>query len=258
MTRMKIALIQAPLVWEDVEQNTAYFKNQLHQIESGTDLVVLPEMFTSGFTMNPERVSMTMQDKFIGELQSYCKSLDFALTGSMVIKEGDHFYNRLFFIWPTGEFKTYDKRHLFSLAGEEKVYAPGAARLVVAYKGWNICPLICYDLRFPAFARNVGEAYDLLLYVASWPDQRIYAWYSLLKARAIENMSYVVGVNRCGEDQNDNRYTGHSQVIDYMGQYLIEPQEGEVVRYCTLDKAIQDKARNRFAFLKDADEIEIR
>ncbi|WP_353118918.1 nitrilase family protein [Myroides odoratus] len=255
---MKIALIQAPLVWEDVEQNTAYFKNQLHRIEPGTDLVVLPEMFTSGFTMNPERVFMTMQDKFIEELQSCCKSLDFALTGSMVIKEGDHFYNRLFFIWPTGEFKTYDKRHLFSLAGEEKVYAPGAARLVVAYKGWNICPLVCYDLRFPAFARNVGEAYDLLLYVASWPDQRIYAWDSLLKARAIENMSYVVAVNRCGEDQNDNRYTGHSQVIDYMGQYLIEPQEGEVARYCTLDKAIQDKARNRFAFLKDADEIEIR
>ncbi|MDR0223594.1 MAG: nitrilase family protein [Myroides odoratus] len=255
---MKIALIQAPLVWEDVEQNTAYFINQLHQIEPGTDLVVLPEMFTSGFTMNPERVFMTMQDKFIAELQSCCKSLDFALIGSMVIKEEELYYNRLFFIWPTGEFKTYDKRHLFSLAGEEKVYAPGTSRLVVEYKGWNICPLVCYDLRFPAFARNVGEVYDVLLYVASWPDQRIYAWDSLLKARAIENMSYVVGVNRCGEDQNDNHYTGHSQVIDYMGHYLIEPQQGEVVRYCTLDKTIQDKARNRFAFLKDADEIELK
>jgi len=255
---MKLALIQAPLVWEDVPQNTAFFLKQLNQIEPETDLVVLPEMFTSGFTMNPERVFMTMQDKFIEELQTCCKSLGFALTGSIVIKEGEQYYNRLFFIWPTGEFKTYDKRHLFSLAGEEKVYAPGKERLLVHYKGWNICPLVCYDLRFPAFARNVDEVYDLLLYVASWPDQRIYAWDSLLKARAIENMSYVIGVNRCGEDQNSNVYSGHSQAIDYMGHYLIEPLEGEVVQYCTLDKGLQDKARNRFAFLKDADDILVR
>ncbi|WP_413513062.1 nitrilase family protein [Myroides odoratus] len=255
---MKIALIQAPLVWEDVQKNTTYFKNQLQHIEADTDMVVLPEMFTSGFTMHPERVFMTMQDKFIDELQKCCKSLDFALTGSIVIKEGAQYYNRLFFIWPTGEFKTYDKRHLFSLAGEEKVYAPGSDRLIVSYKGWNICPLVCYDLRFPAFARNSSGVYDLLLYVASWPDQRIYAWDSLLKARAIENMSYVVGVNRCGEDQNDNQYTGHSQVIDYMGQPIIEPQEGEQIKYCVLDKTRQDKARDRFGFLKDADEIVVK
>lgn len=254
---MKLALIQAPLVWEDVEQNWAYFKNKLNHIEEGTDLVVLPEMFTSGFTMNPERVFMTMEDKYIQELQTCCKTRHFALTGSIVIKEDNQFFNRLFFILPTGEFQTYDKRHLFSLAGEEKVYASGVDRLIIEYNGWKICPLVCYDLRFPAFARNVGEVYDLLLYVASWPDQRIYAWDSLLKARAIENMSYVIGVNRCGEDQNDNQYTGHSQVIDYMGQYLIDPLEGEVIRYVVLDKTIQDKARNRFAFLSDADAIEI-
>lgn len=257
-SRMKIALIQAPLAWEDVEQNTTYFKNQLNQIEQETDLVVLPEMFTSGFTMHPERVFMTMQDKFIDELQKCCKSLDIALTGSIVIKEGTQYYNRLFFVFPTGEFKTYDKRHLFSLAGEEKVYAPGSDRLIVSYKGWNICPLVCYDLRFPAFARNSGGVYDLLLYVASWPDQRIYAWDSLLKARAIENMSYVVGVNRCGEDQNDNQYTGHSQVIDYMGQPITAPLEGEQIKYCVLDKTRQDKARDRFGFLKDADEIVVK
>lgn len=253
---MKVALIQTPLVWEDVQQNTTYFKKQLKYIEADTDLVVLPEMFTSGFTMNPERVFMTMENEFIEELKICCKSLDLALTGSIVIKEEEQYYNRLFFIFPTGEFKTYDKRHLFSLAGEEKVYTP-TTRLIVDYKGWNICPLVCYDLRFPAFARNIDGVYDLLLYVASWPNQRIYAWDSLLKARAIENMSYVVGVNRCGEDQNDNQYTGHSQVLDYMGQYLVEPQEGESITYCILDKAIQDKARNRLAFLKDADEIEI-
>lgn len=255
---MKIALIQAPLVWEDVKQNTAYFKNQLNRIEVGTDLVVLPEMFTSGFTMNPERVFMTMQDQFIADLQKCCKSLDFALTGSIVIKEGGQYYNRLFFIWPSGEFKTYDKRHLFSLAGEEKVYAPGADRLIVSYKGWAICPLVCYDLRFPAYARNSGGVYDLLVYVASWPDQRIYAWDALLKARAIENMSYVVGVNRCGEDQNNNQYTGHSQAIDCLGQLILEPQEGEQIKYCILDKSSQDKARDRFGFLRDADEIVVK
>lgn len=255
---MKIALVQAPLRWEDVEQNKTYFKSQLQQIEQGTDLVVLPEMFTSGFTMHPERVFITMQDEFVKDLQSCCKSLNFALTGSMVIKDEGQFYNRLFFIFPTGEYKTYDKRHLFSLAGEEKVYTPGKNRLVVDYQGWKICPLVCYDLRFPAFARNVGEAYDLLLYVASWPDQRIYAWDSLLKARAIENMSYVIGVNRCGKDENNNVYSGHSQLIDYMGQYLVQPFENERIAYAVLDKTLQDKARNRFAFLKDADEIELK
>lgn len=254
---MKIALLQSPLAWEDIEKNKNYFLTQLNEVELTTDLVVLPEMFTSGFTMNPERVFLTMQDSFIDELVEICKAKDLALTGSIVIKENEKYYNRMFFIHPTGEIQNYDKRHLFSLAGEQKVYSPGNDRVIVSYKGWNICPLVCYDLRFPAFARNVNEVYDLLLYVGSWPDQRIYAWDTLLKARAIENMSYVVGVNRCGSDENSNVYSGHSQVIDYMGKYLIEPQVGEKVLYIVLEKQPQDKARDRFAFLKDADEIMI-
>lgn len=254
---MKIALLQAPLVWENSNSNQAYFVKQLMQLESDTDLVVLPEMFTSGFTMHPERVFLTMTDKFITTLQSLCKSLDLALIGSMVIEEAGAYYNRLFFFEPTGEIKTYNKRHLFSLAGEEKVYTPGNDRLLVEYRGWNICPLVCYDLRFPVFARNTNATYDLLLYVASWPDQRIYAWDTLLKARAIENMSYVVAVNRCGTDENDNVYSGHSQAIDYMGQYLIEPLVGECITYITLDREKQDKARQRFGFLRDADEFQL-
>lgn len=254
---MKVALVQAPLTWENIQENQTAFKKKLNEIEKETDLVVLPEMFTSGFTMHPERVSITMQDKFIEELISLCKSRNFALTGSIVIEEAKKYYNRMFFIYPTGEVHTYDKRHLFSLAGEEKVYTAGQERLIVEYKGWNICPLVCYDLRFPAFSRNVGGSYDLLLYVASWPDQRIYAWNSLIKARAIENMSYVVGVNRSGSDENDNVYSGHSQVLDTLGNYIIEPLVGEQVTYVELDKEKQEKLRQRFGFLKDADDFQL-
>ncbi|MEC4116531.1 nitrilase family protein [Myroides phaeus] len=252
---MKVALIQAPLAWENIEENKQTFLKKLNSLSEDTELVVLPEMFTSGFTMRPERVSMGMSDMFIGELISLCKSRHFALTGSIVIEENSRYYNRMFFIFPTGEVKTYDKRHLFSLAGEEKVYTAGQERLIVEYKGWKICPLVCYDLRFPAFSRNVGGVYDLLLYVASWPDQRIYAWDSLIKARSIENMSYVVGVNRSGSDENNNVYSGHSQVLDTLGNYLVEPLVGEQVVYVELDKEKQDKLRQRFGFLKDADDF---
>lgn len=254
---MKVALVQAPLAWENIQENQMAFKKKLNEIAVGTELVVLPEMFTSGFTMHPERVSITMKDKFIEELISLCKSRNFALTGSVVIEEDKKYYNRMFFIYPTGEVYTYDKRHLFSLAGEEKVYTVGQERLIVEYKGWKICPLVCYDLRFPAFSRNVGEAYDLLLYVASWPDQRIYAWDSLIKARAIENMSYVVGVNRSGSDENDNIYSGHSQVLDTLGNYLVEPLVGEQIVYVELEKEKQDKLRHRFGFLRDADDFQL-
>ncbi|MDM1345630.1 nitrilase family protein [Myroides marinus] len=254
---MKIAMLQSPLAWEDIEQNKKHFLQQLNKIEEGTDLVVLPEMFVSGFTMNPERVYITMQDNFIAELQSSCREHLFALIGSVVIKEGEYYYNRLFFISDKGEISTYDKRHLFSLAGEEKVYKAGKERLIVEYRGWKICPLVCYDLRFPVFSRNNDEAYDLLIYVASWPDQRIYAWDSLLKARAIENMSYLVAVNRCGVDENDNIYTGHSQALDMLGKYLVEPIEGEHITYIMLDKAKQDKIRKSFGVLRDADTFTI-
>lgn len=254
---MKVAMLQSPLVWEDIEANKEHFLEKLDSIEQDTDLVVLPEMFVSGFTMKPERVFLTMEDEYITELQSLCKKHLYALTGSLVIKEGEDYYNRMFFISDEGEISTYDKRHLFSLAGEEKVYKAGVDRLVVNYRGWNICPLVCYDLRFPVFSRNNDGVYDLLIYVASWPDQRIYAWDSLLKARAIENMSYLVAVNRCGSDENDNIYSGHSQALDMLGGYLVEPLKGEQVAYVNLDKAKQDKIRKSFGVLRDADSFTI-
>lgn len=254
---MKVALIQAPLVWEDKKKNIDYFDRLLGGLQSDVDLVVLPEMFTSGFTMRPEQAFSSMDGEEVAWMQFMAKKHSFALTASLVVKDGDVFYNRLVFVFPDGLYKIYDKRHLFSLAGEEKVYEAGVDRLIVSYKGWNICPLVCYDLRFPAFSRNLDATYDLLLYVASWPDQRIYAWDTILKARAIENMSYVVGVNRCGTDENDNVYSGHSQAIDYLGGYLVAPMIGEDVAYVVLDKEKQDKARSRFGFLRDADKFSL-
>ncbi len=254
---MKIALVQAPLVWEQVSENIKNFNSTFETIDRDVDLVILPEMFSSGFTMRPDQAFATMDGELLLWMQKVAKTHQFALTGSVVVKEEEGYYNRLFFVYPDGTFQTYDKRHLFSLAGEEKVYLPGKKRLIVTYKGWRICPLVCYDLRFPAFSRNTHAVYDLLLYVASWPDQRIYAWDSLLKARAIENMSYVIGVNRSGEDEQGNKYTGHSQVLDFLGHYLQEPLKGSQVAYLVLDKMSQDKARKRFGFLEDADVFEM-
>ncbi len=250
---MKIALIQAPLVWENIDANLRYFESKIQQLESDTDLVVLPEMFTSGFTMNPERAFEVMDECAVSWMQKVCMQKSIALTASMIIKEKGNYYNRMFFVFPNGTYQTYDKRHLFSLAGEEKKYTAGSQRLVVTYKDWKICPLVCYDLRFPVFARNQDEAYDLLIYVANWPDQRIYAWDSLFKARAIENMAYAVGVNRVGTDSGNNVYSGHSQVLDYMGQYLIPPHKGEAVLYAKLEKANLIQARKKLAFLSDGD-----
>lgn len=254
---MKVALVQAPLVWEDKRKNIAYFDTILNQLENDVDLVVLPEMFTSGFTMRPESGYSIMDGEEVDWMKVMAKMHSFALTGSMIIKEDECFFNRLFFVFPDGRLETYDKRHLFTLAGEEKVYKPGKERLIVNYKGWNICPLVCYDLRFPVFSRNLDSAYDLLIYVASWPDQRIYAWDTIIKARAIENMSYVVGVNRCGVDENKNIYSGHSQVIDFLGGYVTEPMIGECVSYVLISKEKQDTARARFGFLKDADRFNL-
>ncbi len=250
---MKVALIQAPLVWENRDANLRYFESKIQQLEAETDLVVLPEMFTSGFTMNPERAFEVMDGHAVSWMQKMCMQKSIALTGSMIIKEKGNYYNRMFFVFPNGTYQTYDKRHLFSLAGEEKKYTAGSQRLVVTYKDWKICPLVCYDLRFPVFARNQDEAYDLLLYVANWPDQRIYAWDSLFKARAIENMTYAIGVNRVGTDIGNNQYSGHSQVLDYMGEYIIPPHTGEAVLYAKLEKANLIQARKKLAFLSDGD-----
>jgi predicted amidohydrolase len=254
---MKIALMQSSIVWENPEANKKYFETEINTVSTAVDLIVLPEMFTTGFTMSPIAIAETMQGETVLWMQSLAKAKNAAITGSVVIEENANFYNRMLFVFPSGEIQHYDKRHLFTLAGEDKVYTRGTQKLIVDYLGWKICPLVCYDLRFPVFSRNT-EDYDLLLYVASWPKTRINAWDTLIKARAIENMSYVIGVNRVGEDYNGYQYTGHSQLVDYLGEYLIEPKEAEGILLATLDKAKMIEVRKRLDFLSDKDFFEIK
>ena len=255
---MNIALIQASLIWENPEANRNYFEDKINSLNDDVDLIVLPEMFTTGFTMNPSAVAETMTGETVLWMQSLAKAKKTAITGSVVIEDNSDFYNRMLFVFPSGEIQHYDKRHLFTLSGEDKAYRAGEDKLVVDYLGWKICPFVCYDLRFPVFSRNVNQEYDLLLYVASWPKTRIKAWDTLLAARAIENMSYVVAVNRIGQDANDYQYVGHSQVIDMLGEQVVEPSELEGVYYATLDREKLIGTRARLNFLSDQDAFEIK
>ena len=255
---MKTALIQFDTIWEDKQANLEYLQDKILNLTDDVDLLVFPEMFTTGFTMNPEVVAEEELGETFQIIQKLALDKQTAITGSWVVKENGNYYNRLFFVFPDGSYKTYNKRHLFTLAGEEKVYRSGDEKLIVSYKGWNICLLICYDLRFPVYSRIVNQNYDLLVYVASWPDRRIDAWDALLKARAIENMSYVVAVNRCGTDPNGVEYSGHSQVIDFMGKYIVEPLINEQIYITDLEKDLLQTARQKFAFLNDADDFELK
>jgi omega-amidase len=249
---MKIALIQTSLFWENPEKNREKLEKKINAITDDVDLIVLPEMFTTGFTMEPNAVAETMQGETLAWLTLLAKAKNSAITGSLVITENGNFYNRLVFVFPSGKIQFYDKRHLFTLAGEDKVYTGGNKKLIVEYQGWKICPLICYDLRFPVFARN-AEEYDMLIYVASWPKIRVNVWDALLKARAIENMSYTIGVNRIGEDNNGYQYNGHTQVVNFLGDYILEPIENKGVFIVELNKAELLLARKKFNFLNDRD-----
>lgn len=254
---MKIALIQSDLYWEDVFKNRKSFESKINQIDSSVNLVVLPEMFSTGFTMNAPEVAETMEGETVLWLQSLAKQKNFAITGSLIILENEKYYNRMLFVFPSGKIEYYDKRHLFSLAGEDQFYTSGKEKVIVEYLDWKICLQVCYDLRFPVFARNV-ENYDLLLYVANWPKVRTNAWDTLLKARAIENLSYVAGVNRVGLDVNNYEHVGHSQVIDFLGNFILAPQETESVFIVELDKKAMIETRKKLDFLNDKDIFEIK
>jgi len=254
---MKVALVQTSLTWENPSDNRASLENKISSISQYVDLIVMPEMFSSGFTMNPKNVAETMNGETISWLKQMAKSKKAAIAGSLVIEENGNYYNRLLFVFPSGEIQYYDKRHLFTLAGEDQYYAAGNAKLLVEYNGFRICPLICYDLRFPVFSRNT-EDYDLLIYVANWPKPRVNAWDILLKARAVENMSYVIGVNRVGEDGNKHEYVGHSQAVDFLGNYIQEPQETEGIFVVELDKEKLLETRKKLAFLNDKDQFELK
>ncbi|MFC7356362.1 amidohydrolase [Jejudonia soesokkakensis] len=257
-TQLKVSIIQSHLHWENPVANRTQFSEKIAAISEDTDLIILPEMFTTGFTMNAASLAEETNGVTLFWMQSEAKKKNAALTGSIIIKDDGLFYNRLFFVFPDGTFHQYDKKHTFALAGEHKTYQAGQNKLIVTYKGWKICPLVCYDLRFPVWARN-KEDYDLLVYVANWPDKRVNAWDALLKARAIENMAYCIGVNRVGLDGNGHQYTGHSAGYDVLGELLTTSDyEKEFTETITLEKEHVVTLRDRLQFLQDRDYFEIK
>mgnify|MGYP003644814934 FL=1 len=254
---VRVAIIQTNLVWESPEENRRLLGAKINTISTEVDLIVLPEMFTSGFTMNPDAVAETMEGKTIAWLKDITKAKQMAIMGSLVVSENNNFYNRMVCVEPSGTITTYDKRHTFTLAGEHNVYTAGTEKVLFNYKGWRICPLVCYDLRFPVWARNV-EDYDLLIYVANWPKVRIDAWDTLLKARAIENMTYCIGVNRVGLDGNNFEYSGHSAAYDVLGNRIDTLSENEeAIQIVTLEKNAIKKYREKLNFLNDRDQFNL-
>lgn len=253
---MNVSLIQTDLSWEDPKANLSRIETQLDLLPAASQLVILPEMFTSGFTMNPQAVAEPMNGPTLSWLRQKAADLEVAITGSYVVESDGEYYNRLVWVFPDGRYQSYDKRHLFTLAGEHEHYKAGTERLLVEWQGWKICPLICYDLRFPVWSRNT-VGYDLLIYVANWPERRRHHWRSLLMARAIENQSYTIGLNRVGVDGKDFRYTGDSCVIDYAGEIRASLAIESTTITVKLDKDTQQAYRKRFAFLPDQDNFTI-
>lgn len=254
---LKIAVFQFDLKWENIQANLEKVDHLLEQLPADVDILFLPEMFSTGFTMNASTVAEPMDGKSVDWLKDRSSKYGIAICGSLIIQEGGTFYNRLVFVEPSGKVSCYDKRHLFTMGGENTAYTPGNSRLIVKYRGWRICPLICYDLRFPIWSRNRRD-YDLLVYVANWPEQRSLVWNILLKARAIENQSYVVGINRVGTDGNNITYSGQSQIIDAKGTELAVGQEySEEVVFAELSQAKLEQFRRKFPVLDDADSYSI-
>ncbi len=256
-TILNVIGIQADLVWENPNENRKLFEKKITNLDNDVDLIILPEMFTSGFTMQPDSVCESMNGTTVQWMQKMANKKSSAILGSIVIKENNKYYNRLIFVNPSGELEFYDKKHTFTLAGEDKAYETGSKKVIITYEGWKICPLICYDLRFPVWARNT-EDYDLLIYVANWPITRVTAWSTLLKARAIENMSYVVGINRVGVDANNYQYSGNSCIVDYLGDKLASLPDNEQGNLAAkLDFNKQQLVRNKLGFLKDRDTFQM-
>lgn len=256
---LKVTTIQTILFWEDRAANLAHFETLINGVGE-TDVIILPEMFTTGFSMQSTAMAEVANGPVVDWMKDLSAAKNAVLMGSMMTGENGKFYNRLYVTLPNGTVYQYDKRHLFSLAGEDKHYTQGSSKLIFEYKGWRVCPLVCYDLRFPVFSRNrkteAGFDYDLLIYVANWPERRSHAWNSLLPARAIENQSYTVGVNRIGDDGTGIHYSGDTAVFDYKGDKLSTTQpERETVETIELNYHDMEVFRRAYAFLSDADEF---
>lgn len=257
--KLRISMVQSHITWEDREENLCYYGELLRRVSGRTDIAVLPETFTTGFSMEVEKLADTMDGITIPTVKEWARKYKLAVVGSFIACEDGKYYNRAFFITPEGDTHFYDKRHLFCMAGEDEHFTSGDKRVIVRYKDWNICLQVCYDLRFPVWVRNVNNEYDVLIYVANWPEARKRAWKSLLQARAIENMAYVCGVNRVGVDGKGFTYRGDSMVFSPKGKKLADAgKREEITRTCTLDKIELEEFRTKFPAWKDADTFSIR
>lgn len=262
---LTITLVQTHLHWEDKAANRSMLEEKIMGIDK-TELVILPEMFTTGFSMNPAQLAETMEGESVLWMKKLAAKKRVIITGSLIIEENDNFYNRMIWMLPNGTYGYYDKRHLFAYAGEDQHYTAGNKRLVASVKGWRVLLLVCYDLRFPVWSRqayhNLNDAgqpleYDLLIYVANWPDKRRHAWNTLLQARAIENQCFVAGVNRVGTDANGHLYAGDSLVADPLGTILYHKKDAEDIHTITLQKDVLENNRQRLPFWKDGDDFRI-
>lgn len=256
---LRISMIQSHIIWGDREENLAYYGELIRRVQGRSDLAILPETFTTGFAINEaERLAEPVDGPTLKAVRQWAADYDIAIAGSFIVEEDGRRYNRAFFMTPAGEAFFYDKRHLFRMAGEDTHFSPGDKRLIVPYKGWNICLQVCYDLRFPVWSRNQGNAYDLLIYVANWPEPRRKAWKSLLQARAIENMAYVCGVNRVGIDGNGILFRGDSLVYDPKGKKIADAgKREEITRTCVLSHSALEEFRTKFPAWMDADAFDI-
>ena len=253
---LRVTLVQTDLEWRDPAANRRRLAAHFRGLAGHTDLVLLPEMFSTGFCMDSEALAEPMDGPTVGWMREEAAATGCAIAGSLIVRDGDRRHNRLVWARPDGTLAHYDKRHLFRMAGEHDHYAAGDARLVVEHRGWRICPMVCYDLRFPVWSRSRGD-YDLLLYVANWPARRAHAWNSLLRARAIENLSYVAGVNRIGRDGNGATYAGDSVVLDFLGQPISSEGSGDRVETAVLDLESLRAYRASFPAHLDADAFEL-
>lgn len=264
MQRLIITTIQTDLKWEDKQGNLTMIEEKIRSIAEKTNIVVLPEMFSTGFSMRPEALAETMDGPTVAWMKNISREKNIILAGSIIIQEEDQYFNRLLWVLPNGQLGVYDKRHCFSLAGEDQHYTPGNKRTIASVGGWKINLQVCYDLRFPVWSRQqiqqdpeqeISPEYDVLIYVANWPEKRSHAWRTLLQARAIENQCYVIGVNRVGHDGNNLYHCGNSMVIDPLGEVMYEKIHDEDIHTVTLERAHLDEVRKNLPFWSDGDQF---
>lgn len=262
MDKLKLIGLQYDIIWEDPVANRKKIDQLLAKRSEAVDIIVLPEMFCTGFTMNPQRFGEQIEGNTYHWMEKLAQDKNALVMGSTIIRENGHFFNRFLAVSPDGLIGEYDKRHLFRLSNEDMHYKPGKEWVVLEYKGWHICPQVCYDLRFPVWSRNrvwddEKPSYDLLVYVANWPEARIHHWDALLKARAIENQVYTVGINRVGRDGNNLNYTGSSVILNPLGDLIESAGSGENLIQAELDPEMLHHVRNKFPFWQDADEFDL-